>query len=1126
MSGINVVQTGKDVGAFFNSWMTYLNAAHQYKNNPNDSAAQSGLNSAALGLSSAISTLGKNPTLASTLGTLAGVTDIQNQVAAYQAAVAAGRPNAQTAALSSIAGDSASIAGTTATAIGALATQAGNSELASLMGEVAEHANDFGLAVGTVGTAVDVGNWFNSTFLPGFNQWIGNTPPQLDGDMLLNMNDPGGNSVIIMPGQTGDTLADTPLSGGALQYTESNPQGTVTSTVQLAYNGSVDDLIVTGAGVVADVGGFQINLANSTSMTVSGSKDNIQESAGDYLVANGGGNTISGAAGAQTFITGTNGVFDTVNVNGEQSGGKTANGQPTGILFSTNAQANINGSNNGINDAAGDSVGVYGGGNTINAAVGALTIVGNTNGNFDLVNANGVQFGGFAANGQGTGIGISANSQANVVGNSNGVNVNTGDSVGVYGGGNTVNAAAGAFTVLGNTNGAFDLVNANGDAFNGPVSGIYLNSNAQANIFGSGNGVGEAAGDSVGVYGGGNTVNAAAGAFTVLGNTNGAFDLVNANGDAFNGPVSGIYLNGNAQANIFGSGNGVGEAAGDAVGVYGGSNTINAAIGALTVLGNTGGNLDLVNANGVQFGGLTANGQGTGIAINANSGAVVDGSNSGISENAGDYLIANGGGNTIDAVAGSQAYLTGTNGSFDMVNANGVQLGGITFNGQPTGILFSTNAQANINGSNNGINNAAGDSVGVYGGGNTINAAAGALTVIGNTNGNYDRINANGDQNGGLTANGQGTGIGLNANSQANIFGSSNGITLGNSASAIVAGNSNTVNTDVNAAVAVNGTGNIVNASSHSVVLDNGVNNTINATNSVIQVGSQNIGQTVYINGNGNSIDASTLFWQGPSQQTTIVVRGTGNTIYANPGATKIDLNNTTGNFVVGQSVAVYTNNANSFTRGAGLALSGTYGPLNPTGASNPGVYFPDYNPSVGGTGGSFSNGGVWNGGDPAISMPAYDLPLDDCGSGSYNPDGTFNVVVCGAGLGGAAPASFSALSAQQVQSPVASTATSSSGVGAPVTHAMLLDPQEGTAPPGVSGPADSDASTPDVLDAIYQGQGQAATTNPASGVITDTTVQSLIAALASFGADSSASSAIATPAQNDPQMLLAASAY
>lgn len=68
--------------------------------------------------------------------------------------------------------------------------------------------------------------------------------------------------------------------------------------------------------------------------------------------------------------------------------------------------------------------------------------------------------------------------------------------------------------------------------------------------------------------------------------------------------------------------------------------------------------------------------------------------------------------------------------------------------------------------------------MGIYGGGNYINTVAGALTVLGNTGGNLDRVNATGDKWGGTTANGQGTGIYINNGARANVAGGDDGISL------------------------------------------------------------------------------------------------------------------------------------------------------------------------------------------------------------------------------------------------------------------------------------------------------------------------------------------------------------
>ncbi|WP_425126797.1 hypothetical protein, partial [Burkholderia gladioli] len=74
------------------------------------------------------------------------------------------------------------------------------------------------------------------------------------------------------------------------------------------------------------------------------------------------------------------------------------------------------------------------------------------------------------------------------------------------------------------------------------------------------------------------------------------------------GQNTGIWIDGNAQANINGDNDSLGINAGDSVGVYGGGNVISATSGADLVVGNTSGSFDTVNASGVAAGGTTANG--------------------------------------------------------------------------------------------------------------------------------------------------------------------------------------------------------------------------------------------------------------------------------------------------------------------------------------------------------------------------------------------------------------------------------------------------------------------------------------------------------------------------------------
>ncbi|WP_208451311.1 hypothetical protein, partial [Burkholderia gladioli] len=68
-----------------------------------------------------------------------------------------------------------------------------------------------------------------------------------------------------------------------------------------------------------------------------------------------------------------------------------------------------------------------------------------------------------------------------------------------------------------------------------------------------------------------------------------------AGGTTANGQNTGIWINGDAQANINGNNNNLGVNAGDSVGVYGGGNVVNTTAGALVVADGTNGSYDTIN---------------------------------------------------------------------------------------------------------------------------------------------------------------------------------------------------------------------------------------------------------------------------------------------------------------------------------------------------------------------------------------------------------------------------------------------------------------------------------------------------------------------------------------------------
>ncbi|WP_409995255.1 beta strand repeat-containing protein, partial [Burkholderia sp. SJZ115] len=352
-----------------------------------------------------------------------------------------------------------------------------------------------------------------------------------------------------------------------------------------------------------------------------------------------------------------------------------------------------------------------------------------------------------------------------------------------------------------------------------------------------------------------------------------------------NGQGTGVWLNQDVQANVNGSNNGISVTSGDSMGAYGGGNTINAASNSLVVASGTNGSFDTINTNGNAFGGTVANGQGTGVWLNQDVQANVNGSNNGISVTSGDSMGSYGGGNTINATPNSVVVASGTNGSYDTINANGNSFGGTAANGQGTGVWLDKNVQANVNGNNIGISVTSGDSMGSYGGGNTINATPNSVVYVSGTNGSYDTINANGNSFGGTAANGQGTGVWLDKDVQAAVYGDYVGISA-------TPDNSN----------AAPGSGGAIKIS--------GANDTVNASNNQIKIGDNGRGGPVNINGDKNVISAANL--AGASNWWNININGSSNTVASNYAV--VNLTNTsennqvlgTGNGVTGNWILNY----------------------------------------------------------------------------------------------------------------------------------------------------------------------------------------------------------------------------
>lgn len=455
-----------------------------------------------------------------------------------------------------------------------------------------------------------------------------------------------------------------------------------------------DTVTATGDGVTLD---------GSTQLNLTGTGNTIGLASGDSLGVSGGGNTLNVGADEQVVLGNTGKDFDTVDATGDASGQAVADGEYSGVILGDNAQANLNGNGNFVGLASGDSFGAYGGGNTLSVGADEQVVIGDTNKNFDTINATGDVSGQTVADGEYSGVILTDNTQANLNGNGNFVGLASGDSFGAYGGGNTLNAGADEQVVIGNTS---------------------------------------------------NTLNVGADEQVVIGNTGSDFDTVNVNGDVggqavADGQGSGIVLNTDSQANIDGSDNTIAETTGDSMSVDGGGNTIDTGAGELLWVGDTGSDTDTINANDNVVGGETANGQGTGIWFEASSDAVVDGSGDQVTLQASDDISLDGSNNILDGSSSDAVNLDGTGDSIDLSDAM---------------IDLSSDDDVTITGSDDKIFGGNGDTFTVTGGGDYVDADDSTIDFDGSDSGDsiagsgddgsYDGSSASGGDGGGYSGGG------------------------------------------------------------------------------------------------------------------------------------------------------------------------------------------------------------------------------------------------------------------------------------------------------------------------------------------------------------------------------------
>jgi hypothetical protein len=376
MAGLTVAETASNVVIFTGSWTTFLGSLSAWGSDQNPDTKKAVVASATA-LISATTALANTPgftALSQVTGVVTIVSTMNDDIAVYNAATTV---NDQNRAIAQLVNDTAGLGGGVATAVGSIATLAGKSALAEIMESVATRATELGAIAVAVQVGTDIGQWFNSTYLPGLNKFLGLDTTKQDEDMLLNMSGPNGGAEIIMAGQVGDVLVGSPF-----QYSET---GALPGEVQVAETSS-DSTYISGQDVLLDSDNSDISLNGVVNGQVNGSGNNyfISTSAGNTAMLSGGNNTlsISGSAGGSAIIlTSTGGTADSLNLDGASDA--------TIILGDSGVSVDISGTDSNVNVSMADGgvlIGVAGNNITLNgdnlvfdANEGGYTLTGDDN---------------------------------------------------------------------------------------------------------------------------------------------------------------------------------------------------------------------------------------------------------------------------------------------------------------------------------------------------------------------------------------------------------------------------------------------------------------------------------------------------------------------------------------------------------------------------------------------------------------------------------------------------------------------------------------------------------------------------------------------------------------------------
>ena len=311
--------------------------------------------------------------------------------------------------------------------------------------------------------------------------------------------------------------------------------------------GSYND-IYAGVSSHVGIGGSGLNSTTIHGFGLSGDGNGVGQQAGIFVA---GGNSArldgnfdlavlapgsslglvagSGNGGNGLFTNGFNTVIGTsaaIYTDHDVSANVAGNGlliETAGAGSSVNVSTFAGGPANKVNLGTGNYAGIIGSSGTVVAAQGShiattdftgVSIFGDGN-QVDLSTASNA-----TVIGSGNTISSGQSASVGVIGGSNTVNLGTGGTASVIGGGNVINAATGTTTAVYDTGGTADTIRSNGN--NGSVttssglpSSVFVENNAQANVYGSNNLVFALPGASVGTFGDGNTTIASPGSSVV-----------------------------------------------------------------------------------------------------------------------------------------------------------------------------------------------------------------------------------------------------------------------------------------------------------------------------------------------------------------------------------------------------------------------------------------------------------------------------------------------------------------------------------------------------------------------------------------------------------------------------------